>query len=206
MVASNSTHARVAYNSAAFAALTRFFDVSSEGVRLFDGNAIVIYENAALRRLVENAYDGSRIIAVVTEVARAAQRNSASRDLPDAARRDLDTGTCRYVVHATAIPPGVLAPDQVIIASIVCSTPAVTSIDALARDCGLTPRQVDVVRGLARGQSNRAIAAALDLSVHTVRRHVERIFGRLGMHSRAQIAAWVARLVPESDGGRLGAA
>ena len=41
-----------------------------------------------------------------------------------------------------------------------------------------------------RGMSNREIAEELVLSVRTVDTHVQRILGKLGFSSRAQIAAW----------------
>jgi DNA-binding NarL/FixJ family response regulator len=43
---------------------------------------------------------------------------------------------------------------------------------------------------VARGLSNREIAAWLAVSVGTVRTHVDHILAKLGMHSRAQIAVW----------------
>jgi DNA-binding NarL/FixJ family response regulator len=47
------------------------------------------------------------------------------------------------------------------------------------------------VAGLvARGFSNREVAAALFLSERTVESHVQHILNKLGFRSRAQIAAW----------------
>jgi PAS domain S-box-containing protein len=57
----------------------------------------------------------------------------------------------------------------------------------------LTRRERDVVLLLARGLSNRQIAAELVVSVGTVRVHVDHILAKLGLHSRAQVAAWTAR-------------
>jgi len=54
----------------------------------------------------------------------------------------------------------------------------------------LTPRQTDVARLLARGFSNRQIAAALIIEERTVHSHVYRVLGKLGLSSRAQVAAW----------------
>lgn len=54
----------------------------------------------------------------------------------------------------------------------------------------LTAREREVLRLLARGDSNDAIAAALVVSVRTVERHVENIYGKLGVSGRgARVAA-----------------
>jgi PAS domain S-box-containing protein len=57
----------------------------------------------------------------------------------------------------------------------------------------LTQREREVVALLARGLTNRQIAAALVISVSTVRVHVDHIFAKLGLHSRSQVAVWAAR-------------
>jgi DNA-binding NarL/FixJ family response regulator len=59
---------------------------------------------------------------------------------------------------------------------------------------GLSPRQVDVLRLLIGGQSNKAIARELDISPSTVRTHVEALFERLGAHNRTQAVVAAARL------------
>ena len=56
----------------------------------------------------------------------------------------------------------------------------------------LTPREVDVLRLLAQGHTNRQIAAALSLSVRTVESHRSSIMDKLGLHSRADLARYAA--------------
>jgi predicted ATPase/DNA-binding CsgD family transcriptional regulator len=56
----------------------------------------------------------------------------------------------------------------------------------------LTRREREVARLIAQGLPNRAIAAALVITERTVEGHVGNILGKLGFHSRTQIAAWVA--------------
>ena len=53
---------------------------------------------------------------------------------------------------------------------------------------GLTRRESEVLALVARGHSNQEIADALVLSVRTVHRHVENVYGRLGIHNRAEAA------------------
>jgi DNA-binding CsgD family transcriptional regulator len=55
---------------------------------------------------------------------------------------------------------------------------------------GLTTRELQVLRLIAAGDSNREIAAALVISEHTVARHVQNIFAKLGVSSRTAASAF----------------
>jgi DNA-binding NarL/FixJ family response regulator len=55
---------------------------------------------------------------------------------------------------------------------------------------GLTPRELQVLRLVAAGETNRAIADELTLSGRTVDRHVSNIFAKLGVSSRAAATAY----------------
>lgn len=57
----------------------------------------------------------------------------------------------------------------------------------------LTRREIQVLRRLTRGATNREISAALNISPHTVKSHVIHIFNKIGVNDRAQAAAWGAR-------------
>jgi non-specific serine/threonine protein kinase len=46
---------------------------------------------------------------------------------------------------------------------------------------------------VARGCTNRQIANRLLIAERTAMRHVEHLFTKLGVHSRAEVGAWVAR-------------
>lgn len=54
---------------------------------------------------------------------------------------------------------------------------------------GLTDRQVEVARLLARGMSNAEIAEALGLSTYTARNHTEQVLLKLGASTRARVGA-----------------
>jgi DNA-binding NarL/FixJ family response regulator len=62
-----------------------------------------------------------------------------------------------------------------------------------ARQDGLTPREVQVLRLIAAGRSNREIAEALVLSERTVARHVTNIYTKAGVHSKAEATAYAFR-------------
>jgi DNA-binding CsgD family transcriptional regulator len=58
---------------------------------------------------------------------------------------------------------------------------------------GLTGREVEVLRLIAAGRSNRAIAQALYISPNTVLHHVSNIFTKTGVANRAEAAAYATR-------------
>jgi ATP/maltotriose-dependent transcriptional regulator MalT len=61
--------------------------------------------------------------------------------------------------------------------------------DASRETLGLSPRELEVLRRLVSGETNKAIAAALVLSERTVDRHVSNIYAKLGVSSRAAATA-----------------
>jgi DNA-binding CsgD family transcriptional regulator len=63
---------------------------------------------------------------------------------------------------------------------------------------GLTTREAEVLGWVAHGKTNGQIARVLFVSPHTVRKHVENIFEKLGVHTRTEAAAYVraARMAP----------
>jgi DNA-binding NarL/FixJ family response regulator len=69
--------------------------------------------------------------------------------------------------------------------------PAAPREPASAR--GLSRREIEVLRLLAEGHTNRAIAGTLSVSERTVESHVFHIFSKLGVSSRAAAATWAVR-------------
>jgi DNA-binding NarL/FixJ family response regulator len=76
------------------------------------------------------------------------------------------------------------------------AAPELARVEALSRMAapsaagGLTAREVQVLRLVAAGKSNRAIAAELVISEHTVARHVQNIFAKLDISSRSAATAF----------------
>jgi len=75
------------------------------------------------------------------------------------------------------------------------ATPDLARLDALAGVThepthGLTARELEVLRLVAAGRSNREIAAGLVISEHTVARHLQNIFAKLDVSSRTAASAF----------------
>lgn len=99
---------------------------------------------------------------------------------------DEDTGALELEAARTAFSELGAAPD---LARVDSPTPA----PALPEDYGLTARELEVLLLVATGKSNRAIALELVISDHTVRRHLQNIFAKLGVSSRAAATAFAFR-------------
>lgn len=67
---------------------------------------------------------------------------------------------------------------------------ALTRKDPRPGPGGLTPREVEVLALVSTGSSNREISAELVISEHTVARHVQNIFAKLGVSSRTAASAF----------------
>jgi DNA-binding NarL/FixJ family response regulator len=63
----------------------------------------------------------------------------------------------------------------------------------LAQTEPLSPRELDVLRGLAEGLSNKQIARSLGISEHTVKFHINAILGKLGAQSRTEAVVRATR-------------
>lgn len=119
-------------------------------------------------------------------------------DRPETVAAALDAGAAGFIPKTTesnlmrdaigvVLDGGIYVPQ---LPEGMARTPEPASVDQL----GLTPRQVDVLRRLVDGQSNKLIARALDVSPSTVKTHVEAIFHRLRVNSRTQAVVAAARL------------
>ena len=57
---------------------------------------------------------------------------------------------------------------------------------------GLTRRELDIIRAVLDGDTNREIAARLTISENTVKRHLMHIFNKMGVSSRVELALFAA--------------
>ena len=154
----------------------------------------------ATRRLLVGDGDRPRVIVLTTfdldEYVYAALRAGASgfllKDAPEeqliTAIRVVADGGSIYAPAATRRVIEAFARD-------------VAADDASRSVAQLTARELDVLRGIAAGRSNREIARTLGLSEHTAKTHVAHILGKLGLRDRVQAAvlAYEAGVVRPGD-------
>ena len=57
----------------------------------------------------------------------------------------------------------------------------------------LTPRETEVLSWIAKGKTNRDVAEILGMSPRTVNKHLEHVFEKLGVETRAAAAALASR-------------
>jgi DNA-binding NarL/FixJ family response regulator len=86
----------------------------------------------------------------------------------------------------------------------VREAPAAEAEPSAAVALGLTPRELDVLRLLAEGRTNRQIAETLFISVKTAGAHVSSILRKLGASTRSEAAAiaWHAELLGDEAARR----
>jgi two-component system nitrate/nitrite response regulator NarL len=75
-------------------------------------------------------------------------------------------------------------------------------------DVALSQRELDIIRGLADGNSNKAIAKELTITEATVKVHLKTVLRKLGATNRTQVAIWAVQhgLTNGANGMRNGKA
>lgn len=142
-------------------------------VQLAEGNA-----RAALSTL-RGAWDVWRELEAPYEAARVrVLRGLACQELGDVDGAHLELDAARQVFGELGATPELASLDEL------------TERGRSAHPRGLTDREVEVLRLVATGKSNRAIAEELVISEHTVARHVQNIFAKLDVPSRTAAAAF----------------
>ena len=118
---------------------------------------------------LEAPYEAARVRVLIARACRLMQDDDGAT---------LELTAARQAFHVLGARPDVLRAD------------ALVGDRSTAAPCGLSCREVEVLRLLAAGRSNRMIAAELVLSEKTVQRHVSNIFSKIEVGSRTAAAAY----------------
>lgn len=126
-------------------------------------------------------------------------------DMPAYVREALAAGAAGYVLKDTAIGDLLAAIDQVMAGNTAVPlglvNAAMRAMPLPGRGANLshtlTGRELEVVKLVAQGLTNKEIARQLGISPATVKAHVERIIGKLGVADRTQAAVMAMQMLPE---------
>jgi len=184
------TYIRLSRQSASLASV---LDSMCVGATIVEVDGTVIDENQAMKTLMAADPERNRIRATVRQVALGVANIVARRNSPDWTRQagiaEVRTGSARYRIKATFAWGGLLHNRDAVLALTEAMSPPALITEQLESRFGLTGREIETARLMARGHSNREIATALNISVNTARRHAEHVLLKLDVHSRAAVAA-----------------
>lgn len=144
-------------------------------------------DGIATTRLVLERMPGVRVVALTASVDEARMTGVLRAGAAGYLRKDTESETLLAAIRAVA------AGGTFIDRAIATQLPPVAH--SLA---ALTPREMDVLRQMANGKSNRAIAETLSIGEETVKTHVGHVLSKLQVENRAQAIAHALRrgLVP----------
>lgn len=151
-----------------------------------------VHQTPALRALLDQEPEQAAVLHEIAAVAdalatpRSPAKGTGGR-APGSMVRDVVTAQARYQLRGAQLSAEAERPAMVV--TVDRLNPAPPSDAQLRVRFGLTGREAEVARQLAVGHTNAELAAALGISRHTAERHTERVLGKLGLHSRAGVAA-----------------
>lgn len=173
--------------------------------------ATVVAHTAEVVRRLPSAFERSRVEFMLgRRLAAARDVAAARRHLVGAARLFAETGADAWAAAAESELAAL--PDDATVAGSSASdvhetdrrgwrgrdagptAPATSNAAAVPEatietwSASLTERELEVAELVAEGRSNREVAAELFVSVRTVEAHVGRVFAKLGVHSRVELA------------------
>jgi len=63
---------------------------------------------------------------------------------------------------------------------------------------GLSPREIELLSLIAQAKTNKEIGIILNISLHTVTKHLENIYTKLGVNSRTGAAIWYLEILHQA--------
>jgi DNA-binding CsgD family transcriptional regulator len=165
--------------------LGQAFDGVDTGMAIFRSDGIrLVTRNARWEELLDEEPERDRLLGFITRRAMLAASSGTSRD----ADGELELSGGSYRLVASRAAAGALLTESAVLVLVDHVSPGLPTTRELRVTFGLRGREPQVALLAAEGLSNADIAQRLRLSTHTVRHYLERVLGRLGLHSRKALA------------------
>jgi DNA-binding CsgD family transcriptional regulator len=171
--------------------LAAALDQISEGAALLKSEGELLWHNHAFEKLVLENSEGHLLVTEIIEVAadfyRSARSAAGERGMTP---RNLNVGGIDHRLYFTVLPKGAFGPEAYMLCLIKRSTSRWSSYEHyLRQNWGLTEREAQVAVECLLGRKNREIAERLKISVETVNKHLDKVYQKVGVRGRAELAS-----------------
>lgn len=152
----------------------------------------LVHRNASAGLLLneepEAALVESAVSALARDLAQSAERtkSAAGNEWNVQAKTTVRTQTASYVLRGSYVAATKLGPTRTILVVARRTSPHPLDRDALRARFGLSQRELEVAALVVDGFGIVEISQRFGISLHTVRRHLERLYKKLGVHSRRE--------------------
>jgi DNA-binding CsgD family transcriptional regulator len=178
------------------AELAALVDRLPGAISVYDARGRLVHESSALAPLLSHEPQASRVRAEVEStgvlVAALGSRMRSKVRVPtiaEPAQRELQTAGAHYVIRGSYVGQDLLPVPGVVIVWVETIGSSPLGGDEAGSHYGLTRRESQVAALMREGRSNAQVARMLGFTIHTARRHSERVLSKLEVHSRAEAAA-----------------
>jgi DNA-binding CsgD family transcriptional regulator len=176
----------------------QLLDALERPMLVADAGGCIAYRTPALQRCLRHGPRGERfrleselerlVARLVARLQHGGLRDRNGR--PDVVTREIGTTHATYRLRGVLLPPEVVPGDTgAILVEFERTGPGTLREEDLRTQCGLTAREIEVSRLLARGMSDAAIGGRLGISTRTAEHHAENVLRKLGVASRSEVAA-----------------
>lgn len=158
------------------------------GLIVLDSNRVVVNCNEKAKTYCHDIFNGKAGADPV--------RQTVKMVLSDVAFHEMNTSSCLYKskgrynfkIVISDIPHVQKGSDTYYLVYIGKASPVdKIALTTLAKEYGLTGRELEIIEHISQGLSNKEIADRLYISYHTVRTHLDNIFNKLGVSSRTAV-------------------
>jgi DNA-binding CsgD family transcriptional regulator len=168
-------------------------DLAGDGALIIDETSQLVHSNRSAMRLLTDIVDGPAIRATAERLARQLITPSNDHGPPTTSFSGRAGG---YRLDALVVPGGTFGPSRQVLVRVGQHRHTPSPDHQRLEAAGLTKREAEVAVAIALGAAAKEIAQRLGISVHTVRRHTERVFRKLHVQTRASVASLVLGSTP----------
>lgn len=180
------------------ATLATTLDTLADGMLIFSlAEGRELYRNRALLAMLADEPERDALEQRTLRLARGVRvlLGSAARPTPPSPPviDEVTTTRAHYLLRVSYLAPGSFSRGGAVLVAVQAPAPTLPDGATLRARFRLTQRETEIALGLARGATDAELARTLGISPHTVRHHAERVFDKLGVHSRKALALHLVR-------------